>query len=76
MGKSIDLTGKKFGLWLVLGRSDDYVDKKGNHYPRWLCECQCKKKTRRLYRSHELTSGYTTNCGCVEKFNPNSADLS
>lgn len=52
-----DLTGQKFGKWLVLAR--------GNPRPNssaviWLCRCDCG--TERGITTYELTSGHTRRC--------------
>lgn len=50
----MDLTGKRFGKWLVLERASG---------DKWLCECQCELHTRREVRQYSLTSGRSTSCG-------------
>ena len=60
-----DLTGKTFGRWLVLGQAEDYVIKSGKHYARWLCECQCEKKTKRLVTHNQLKQNRSLSCGCL-----------
>ena len=59
MGKFIDLTGQQFGNWKVL-----LYDK---NTKKWVCECQCTAKTKRLVASADLRNGKTTNCGCKRK---------
>lgn len=56
--------GKMYGRWLVL----ESTKKTGQtieieHY--FLCECQCKKKTRRIVLKKSLRSGASTSCGCI-----------
>lgn len=60
-----DLTGKNFGRLTVLNQVEDYIDKKGKHYARWLCECSCENKTRLIVMGNSLKKGNTTSCGCV-----------
>ena len=60
-----DLTGQTFGRWLVLEQAEDYVIQSGKHYARWLCECQCEKKTRRLIMHNQLKRGRSSSCGCI-----------
>ena len=60
MGKFVDLTGQKFGNWLVL-------EYRGNG--KWLCECQCKDKTIREVLGKTLKSGASKSCGCLGKVN-------
>lgn len=57
----IDLTGKTFGRWNVLGRSD----RKSSSVTFWLCECQCEKKTRKPINGAGLRSGKSKSCGCL-----------
>lgn len=61
MGKTIDLTGKKFGRLLVLCRTARYSGKTGY---KWLCLCECGR-TRIVYRGH-LSSKHTRSCGCLK----------
>ena len=49
-----DLTGKRFGDWLV-------IEYKGNSM--WFCECQCELHTRRLVKAQSLKSGKSKSCG-------------
>lgn len=57
MGKLIDLTGKTFGYYTVIGRSD----KKG-HCAYWNCRCICGNE--KSVQSQALLSGLTRSCGC------------
>ena len=57
MGKFIDLTGKKYGRWIVLGRD--------NNKHKWLCRCECG--TERLITAGKLNDGSTKSCGCAHK---------
>lgn len=50
-----DLTGKRFGDWLVLGKE------KGGY--RWVCQCQCEKKTISFNSAYDLNKGKTKSCG-------------
>lgn len=63
-----DLTGKKFGRLIVIGR-DIERDKKlveegksGNSH--WLCECDCGNSELRSVTQYQLKSGHTQSCGC------------
>lgn len=58
MGKFIDLTGKRFGKWLVLKR----VANSKNNSPKFLCKCDCG--TIKEVLSFTLRNGNSTNCGC------------
>ena len=56
-----DLTGKKFGRWTVIKREEN--DK--NNCTRWLVECSCEKRTRRVIGVGTLKSGNSKSCGCL-----------
>lgn len=55
----VDLTGKRFGLLIVLQRLEN--DK--HHKPQWLCQCDCGNQT--VVRSKCLVAGDTKSCGCL-----------
>lgn len=57
--KLIDLTGKKFGHWLVLKKG---LTQKG--HTMWECECDCPSHTIRLVDGYKLRNGISTSCGC------------
>lgn len=61
MAKSTDLTGKRFGMLTVLGRTDQQQDR----YWVWRCRCDCGAETR--VNTKQLTRGTVTNCGCRPK---------
>ena len=54
-----DLTGRVFGYWTVIEKSD----RAGCGDVLWRCECKCK--TRNEVRSHALRNGYSKSCGCM-----------
>ncbi len=55
-----DLTGRKFNKLTVIKRA------KGNKYGscKWICQCDCKDKTRTMVSGYSLKSGKTKSCGC------------
>ena len=55
---SNDLVDKIFGRWKVI----EYV---GNS--KWLCECQCKDKTRKSVHEKSLKMGTSKSCGCLRR---------
>lgn len=60
MGRAIiDLTGKRFGRWLVLEQAKQL--KKG--IIRWFCECDCGNNT--IVNGHDLRNGHSLCCGCL-----------
>lgn len=54
-----DLTGKRFGDWLVIEKGP--TGKNGE--TQWLCECQCSMHTRKLVNAYSLKSGASKSCG-------------
>lgn len=58
MGKFVDLTGKRFGKLLVLGKSPN---RKSNRV-QWHTRCDCGKETEKV--GYYLTCGDTKSCGC------------
>lgn len=58
MGSFIDLSGKRFGKWLVIKRDNSI--KKKNIY--WICKCDCGKI--KSVSGTSLRSGISISCGC------------
>src|SRR5262245_2209567 len=58
-----DLTGRRYGRWLVLYRSDRRT-KNHKQQPYWWCECQCPDKTLREVFAPDLKRGGSLSCGC------------
>lgn len=63
MRKAEDLTGQKFGLLTVIERD---VSSKGGG-TKWLCVCDCGKKT--VVTASNLKNGSTKSCGCIRRWN-------
>ena len=61
MPNAIDLTGRRFGRWLVEGL-DESDARKGSV---WVCVCDCG--VRRSVRSAGLRNGRSRSCGCLLK---------
>lgn len=57
-----DLTGQRFGRWIVIERAEDAVRPNGNRKTRWLCKCDCGAVKPVL--ADKLVSGESTSCGC------------
>jgi len=58
----IDLTGRRFGSWLVLRRAENKSGK-----PGWLCRCECSEdcgEERTIHGNH-LRSGRSTSCSAA-----------
>lgn len=63
--KVVDLTGEKIGLWTVLGRADDIVEKNGRRRVAWKCRCECGAE--KVIRGNALTGGKSLSCGCLRR---------
>jgi len=57
----IDLTNKRFGKLIVIGRAEPEKYKKSC----WICLCDCGNKT--TVRGSHLISGTTKSCGCLRR---------
>lgn len=57
-----DLSGKKFGRWTVLERSDTITE--WGHIYYW-CKCECGYKGRIV--SYTLRNGMSQSCGCRQR---------
>lgn len=62
-----DLTGKKFGRWTVICRTEDKICKSGERIAMWLCECSCGNKKIVSGRSLNRKQGGSKSCGCATK---------
>lgn len=62
-----DLTGKRFGRLVVIGRGEDYISPKGKRSIRWLCQCDCGGTA--LCQTGALEYGTARSCGCSRKKN-------
>lgn len=61
MGNFVDLTGKRFGRWTVIGRAEDRVTAKSREI-MWNCVCECGKQ--KVVKGGSLKSGKSVSCGC------------
>ena len=59
--KAPDLVGRKFGRLLVLRRNGSSKAKKA----LWLCVCDCGGTASVI--THDLLSGHTQSCGCLNR---------
>jgi hypothetical protein len=62
-GVKEDLTGKRFGRWLVLSRVPRVPGKTWD--ARYMCRCDCG--TEKVLYALALRSGQSTSCGCYAK---------
>ena len=58
VGKLIDITGQRFGFWVVLKLGA----KNTKNQTQWLCKCECGNE--KLVTSNSLRTGNSTSCGC------------
>lgn len=58
-GNFIDLTGKRFGRWVVVRRASPFGVKR----VKWHCVCDCGEQ--RQVCGSDLNSGHSKSCGCV-----------
>lgn len=63
MPQAIDLTGKRFGRWVVIDRAENYRHKKG-YCAAWNCVCDCG--TERVVLGNNLLRGKSLSCGCYK----------
>jgi len=54
-----DLTGRKFGKWVVLPRADFGSN---DRHSKWLVQCECGRL--RLVARQDLLDGRSASCGC------------
>lgn len=62
MAAFVDLSGKRFSLLQVIGRSNKQCKD-----TLWTCQCDCGETTE--VRGYLLTSGSTKSCGCLRRAN-------
>src|SRR4030095_2856965 len=55
-----DLTGRKFGKWVVLPRDDS---ESNNGHSKWLVQCECGRL--RVVAGKDLLEGRSSSCGCA-----------
>lgn len=61
MGRTIDLTGQRFGRLVVQYRTENNKDGQA----MWLCRCDCGNE--RIVLGKSLRNGHTKSCGCLNK---------
>ena len=59
--KAEDLTGKRFGRLVVMGRAPSFITPKGKKQIAWKVLCDCG--TEKIVRGCDLRSRQTTSCG-------------
>ena len=61
MDRPLDLTGRKFGKWVVLPRNGF----ESNHRDYWLVQCECGRL--RHVAGQDLLNGRSSSCGCASR---------
>lgn len=62
-----DLTGKRFGMLLVIKQVEDYIAPNGRHYDRWLCQCDCGSEPKAITGYHLKEKNKVKSCGCYSR---------
>lgn len=57
------ISGKQFGLWTVIAKSDDVNDNGRKQPLKWRCRCQCG--TEKDVNASSLKRGLSKSCGCA-----------
>lgn len=65
MKRRIDIVGKRYGRLTVIEYGPDWLDRKGKHWGRSYCQCDCGMRV--LVRDSSLRSGLTVSCGCYNR---------
>lgn len=61
----IDLTGHKYGRWLVIERAPDHICPGGYRQVMWRCRCSCGNE--KIVRGKTLRNGESRSCGCLQR---------
>jgi hypothetical protein len=61
MKKRVNLAGQTFGRWFAMGPI--FIEGKRS---QWLCICECGEHVKPI-QSHQLLSGNSQSCGCLQK---------
>lgn len=62
MGRFVDITGKHFGNWTVIHKTDSR-NSSGN--VMWLCQCECGNT--KVVSGISLRKGLSKSCGCIHR---------
>lgn len=66
--KLIDLTDQKYGRLTVIRRGETV-----NKRTMWVCSCECGRET--VVEAHNLKTGHTSSCGCVQREKTSKANM-
>lgn len=64
------LVGQRFGKLTVIKQDEDYINPKGKHFAKYLCQCDCGNEKLISVTADGLKSGNTKSCGCLKKTFP------
>lgn len=65
-----DLTGKRFGMLLVMSEvADPPEEPSGKRYRLWHCRCDCGKELDIRHNALTATKNATKSCGCTRRKN-------
>jgi SAM-dependent methyltransferase len=77
IGGILDLTGQRFGRWVVLERSNAPLTRDGKEQTTrsawWWCRCYCG--IERAVSAQALRKGMSTSCGCYQKEHTSEVQL-
>jgi hypothetical protein len=65
MGQLVDRTGIRYGKLVVLNRDASAGAASNGKRTRWVCLCDCGNTTSKT--GHELASGDSKSCGCLQR---------
>lgn len=60
----IDISGKRFGRWTVIGPAGRVTESRGRKVMMWRCRCDCG--TERNIAAGTLQGGLSLSCGCYK----------
>lgn len=63
-GKTINLTGRRFGRLIVESRADDSYSSTGRKKINWNCVCDCGSHC--VKSSRNLLNDHISSCGCLK----------
>lgn len=65
MSKALIKENQQFDKLTVIKRIEDYITPKGQHFTKYLCQCDCGNFTEVIGRN--LRQKTTKSCGCLQK---------
>jgi hypothetical protein len=66
-GRFDDLSGQRFGRWLVTSSWERRVLPKGGKVVYWLCRCSCPAHKEKFVPAGKLKSQESRSCGCLDR---------